>query len=244
MRSVLALFASLSACSVAAGDPMPAAGRAQGAMSGPIILELFTSQGCSSCPPADRIVGKLAASGEMGGKQVLPLSFHVDYWNDLGWADPYSQAAWTQRQHQYAAALGDSRVYTPELVVGGAAGMVGSNVASITSAIAGAERPALLAPSTEWSQGALKITVAAPANADVLVAVFENARSNKVSRGENSGETLAHRNVVRKLERVAAAGKSGTVEIAIDAKWKDVGAVVFAQRSDKKIVASAVVPRM
>jgi hypothetical protein len=237
MRSVLALFAILPACSVASGDPMPA-------KSGPVILELFTSQGCSSCPPADKILAKLAANGEVAGKQVLPLSFHVDYWNDLGWADPYSQPAWTQRQHQYADALGDTRVYTPELVVGGAAGMVGSNVASITTAITSADRPALLAPATEWSKASLKITVAAPANADVLVAVFENARGNKVSRGENSGETLNHRNVVRRLERVAAAGKSGTIEIALDAKWKDVGAVVFAQRSDKKIVASAVLPHM
>jgi hypothetical protein len=235
MRSLLALFAVLPACSVAHGDPVK---------SGPVILELFTSQGCSSCPPADKILGKLAASGELGGKAVLPLSFHVDYWNDLGWADPYSQAAWTQRQHQYASALGDTRVYTPELVVGGAAGMVGSNVASINTAIASADRPALLAPATTWSKTSVKITVAAPANADVLVAVYENARSTKVARGENSGETLVNHNVVRRLERVAAAGKSGSVEIALDASWKDVGAVVFAQRSDKRIVGSAVVPRM
>ena len=237
MRSVLALFAVLPACSVASGDTIKTS------TEGTVILELFTSQGCSSCPPADQILGKLAASGELGDRKIVPLSFHVDYWNDLGWADPYSQPAWTQRQHQYAAALGDTRVYTPELVVGGAAGMVGSNYVSITSAIAKASHPALLATKAAWSKDAVEITVSAPANADVLVAVFENARSNKVPKGENSGETLAHRNVVRRLERVAAAGKTGTVKVTLDGKWSDVGAVVFAQGADKKIVASALVPR-
>src|SRR6185436_12890178 len=117
------------------GDPAPAGGE------GPVVIELFTSQGCSSCPPADRLLSKLAQAGDLGGKKVAPLSFHVDYWNDLGWNDPYSLPAWTERQRQYASALGDDRVYTPELVVGGGAGMVGSNLVAITSAIAKAPRP-------------------------------------------------------------------------------------------------------
>ena len=239
MRSFLALFALVPACAVAEGDTMKSAP----AGNGPVILELFTSQGCSSCPPADRLLSKLSAEGALGGKQLVGLSFHVDYWNDLGWNDPYSLPAWTERQHQYARALGDTRVYTPELVVGGAAGMVGSNLPSISSAIAKAERPALLPATATWSKSSVEITVTAPANADVLVAIYENARTNKIPRGENSGTTSAHNNVVRRLERVAVAGQKATLKVSLDEKWESVGAVVFAQRSDKKIIASAVVPR-
>ena len=232
MRSIVLLLAS--ACATAEGDPRP---------TGPVVLELFTSQGCSSCPPADRILDKLARSGQLGGKPVVPLSFHVDYWNDLGWSDPYSLPAWTERQYAYARALGDTRVYTPELVVGGTAGMVGSNMTAIALAIGRAERPALLPVTASWSKAKLAITATAPTDADVLVAVFETARANKVPRGENSGETLVHRNVVRRLARVAAAGKRATVEVPLEPAWANVGAVVFAQRADKRIVASAVVAR-
>ena len=237
LLALLALFAASLACTAAAGDPSPPAAR------GPVLLELFTSQGCSSCPPADRVLARLAAEGQHGGKQVLGLSFHVDYWNDLGWKDPYSSPQWTHRQHQYAAALGDARVYTPELVVGGAAGMVGSNVTSITSAIAKARAPALLPATAAWSKDAVEITTSAPLDADVYVAIYETARTNKVPRGENSGTTSAHTNVVRRLERIALAGQQNTIKLAVDAAWRDVGAVVFAQRPDKHIVASAAIPR-
>jgi hypothetical protein len=230
----LALLA-LTSCATAHGETPKA--------EGPIVLELFTSQGCSSCPPADRLLGKLAEAGEVGSRKVIPLSFHVDYWNDLGWKDPYSLPAWTERQSQYSRALGDDRVYTPELVVGGAAGMVGSNATNVMSAIEKASRPTLLGASATWSKDSVEITTTAPAGADVLVAVFEDAKSNKVPRGENSGTTSVHRHVVRKLERVAVAGKQGTVKISLDPAWSSVGAVVFAQRADKKIVATALVPR-
>lgn len=229
MRSLLAFLALVPACAVAEGDTRA---------SGPVILELFTSQGCGSCPPADRLLSKIS-----DGEKLVGLSFHVDYWNDLGWQDPYSLPAWTERQHAYARALGDTRVYTPELVVGGAKGMVGSNAGEIANAIAKADRPALLPLAATWSKSAVEITVTAPANADVMVAIFENAKTNKVPRGENSGTTSAHKNVVRRLERVAAAGQKATLKVTLDEKWQSVGAVVFAQRSDKRIVASALVPR-
>ena len=224
MRSLLGLLL-LTSCAVAEGDPRP---------GGPIILELFTSQGCSSCPPADKLLAKLADD-----KQLVGLSFHVDYWNDLGWNDPYSLPAWTERQHAYARALNDTRVYTPELVVGGAAGMVGSNALAVSNAIAKATRPALLAASATWSKTALVVTTTAPAGADVFVAVYETGRTNKVPRGENAGTTAAHKNIVRRFERVAVAGKPGTLEVPLDASWSNVAAVVFAQGPDKKIVASA-----
>jgi hypothetical protein len=203
---------------------------------GPLVLELFTSQGCSSCPPADQLLSKLAKA--TSGRPLAPLSFHVDYWNDLGWADPYSQAAWTERQRQYATALGDKGVYTPELVVGGAKGFVGSHTKTIEKAIDDAPRPALLKAASTWRNDKLEVTATAPADAEILVALYEDGRRIAVTRGEN-GSTLTNDRVVRRLERVAKAGNKGTVTVAIDPSWKNVGAVAFAQRTDKRIVASA-----
>jgi len=202
---------------------------------GPIVVELFTSQGCSSCPPADRLLAQLADDG-----RVAPLSFHVDYWDELGWVDPYAKPAWTQRQRVYAKALGDDRVYTPELVVGGKTGMVGSNKSQVTSAIGRAEPPALLAATSVWKDGKFEVTTTAPEGADVWIAIYEQKAANKVPRGENAGETLESTHVVRMLERVAVAGKRGSLSLAVDPTWKNVGALAFAQRADRTIVASVV----
>src|SRR5437763_14565494 len=104
MRLLLAVFGLLG-CATASGEPRIAD-------DAPVVIELFTSQGCSSCPPADELLGKLAKAGVLDGRKLAPLSFHVDYWNDLGWADPFSSAAWTARQAAYARALDDPPVYT------------------------------------------------------------------------------------------------------------------------------------
>src|SRR5271168_3575426 len=109
-------------------------GTAHAASDTPIVLELFTSQGCSSCPPADALLKKLSAENN----QLLPLSFHVDYWNYLGWKDPYSSQANTDRQRGYASSL-DGQVYTPELVVNGATGVVGSDEGRVRNAITAAQ---------------------------------------------------------------------------------------------------------
>ena len=226
------------ACARAEGEP-----RVTSAPEGPLVLELFTSQGCSSCPPADRLLSRLASTASPADRPIAPLSFHVDYWNDLGWADPFSLPAWTERQRQYSRALGDNRVYTPELVVGGASGMVGSNASAVTDAIQRAARPALLAATATWAPDSLTVLTTAPEGADVWVAVWEDGTSTKVTRGENSGETLGSVRVVRRLERVAAAGQKASTAIKIDPAWHAVGAVAFAQRTDQRIVASALLPR-
>ncbi|HEU4728635.1 MAG TPA: DUF1223 domain-containing protein [Kofleriaceae bacterium] len=207
------------------------------------MLELFTSQGCSSCPAADRVLSKIASAGTFADRAVAPLAFHVDYWNDLGWADPYSQAAWTERQHQYAQAIGDARVYTPELVIGGVTGVIGSNVAAVTQAIQRAPHPAPLAAAAVWTKEKVTVTATAPGDADVWVAVWEDGTRTNVTRGENSGETLAGDRVVRKLERVAAAGQRASISVQLDPRWSSTGAVAFAQRADRRITASALLPR-
>lgn len=224
------------ACARAEGEPRTIVDE------GPLVIELFTSQGCSSCPAADRLLSRLARAGKLGERAVAPLSFHVDYWNDLGWTDPYSLPGWTERQHQYARALEDDRVYTPELIVGGARGVVGSNVAAVTAAVQLAARPARLAATAAWTRDNVTITVTAPGDADVWVAVWEDGTSTSVTRGENSGETLGSDRVVRRLERVAAAGQRATAAIKLDPRWRAVGAIAFAQRADRRITASALLP--
>jgi hypothetical protein len=233
MLRLVAPLVLLAACTSAEGTP-----RGSGP-AGPLVLELFTSQGCSSCPPADRLLDRLAADGA----ELAPLSFHVDYWDDLGWPDPYASPAWTERQRQYAAALRDRSVYTPQLVVGGRTGMVGSNAALVTAAIARIERPALLPATAAWQDKTVEITATAPADADVLVALWEDGTRTAVPRGENAGETLRADRVVRRLERVAKAGERGTITVKLDPRWKIGGAVAFAQRRDKVIVASALLRR-
>jgi hypothetical protein len=225
MRAIL--LVSLIGCASAEGEPHKLA-----AGEGPLVIELFTSQGCSSCPPAERLLDKLARTDA----SLAPLAFHVDYWNDLGWADPYSSPAWTERQHQYAQALHDDRVYTPELVVG-------SNTSEVAHALASVAHPARLSAKATWSTDQLAIFATAPADADVWVAVWEDGTRTEVTRGENSGETLPGDRVVRRFARVATAGQDATVQVALDPSWGVVSAVAFAQRPDRRIVASALLPR-
>jgi hypothetical protein len=232
--TTLVMFVGLVGCATATGDTRPD--------EGPIVIELYTSQGCSSCPPADALLSKIARAGELGGRKLAPLSFHVDYWDDLGWADPYASASWTQRQQSYARTLGD-RVYTPELVVAGATGVVGSQSTRVTQAIASAPRQLAVTANATWSATQVVFTATAPADADVFVAIYEDGTRTKVTRGENSGDTLASDRVVRRLERVALAGKEGSVKIALDPSWRATGAVAFAQRTDRRIIGATVLAR-
>jgi hypothetical protein len=209
----------------------------------PLVIELFTSQGCSSCPPADALVNQIARAGQLDGRAVVPLTFHVDYWDDLGWPDPYASAAWTERQREYAAQFKD-RVYTPELVVGGTRSMVGSSSLEVTRAIALAPRQQKVAATATWSANALRIEATAPAGADVYVAIWQDGTRTKVPRGENAGETLVSDHVVRRLVRVARAGTTKTATLAIDPSWGTaIGAVAFAQQGDRTIVGATVLPR-
>jgi hypothetical protein len=209
--------------------------------SAPVVVELFTSQGCSSCPPAEALLDKLARDGKVAGRTVLPLAFHVDYWDDLGWADPFASPAWSERQREYAHALRDDRVYTPEMVVAGRVGFVGSDALRAAKAIAAAPAQTKLTATATWDASHLRIEASAPADAGLLVAIYQDGTRTKVPRGENRGETLANDRVVRKLVRLAEPGKSGKQTIDVDAAWT--GAVVFAQRADSAIIGSALFTR-
>jgi hypothetical protein len=178
-----------------------------------VVLELFTSEGCSSCPPADRLLEELAGTALAGDIEIVPLSLHVDYWNHLGWRDPYSQALFSRRQESYAAVLPAGRVYTPQLVVDGEVHLVGSDRREALAAIAAAARRAeavveLEPASDSQSRGgsvAWRVSIDAaaleprPASMELFVAVTEDGLESSVSRGENAGRRLGHIAVTRSL---------------------------------------------
>jgi hypothetical protein len=177
------------------------AAAAPAAAAGPVVVELFTSQGCSSCPPADAYLGELASRPD-----VLALAFHVDYWNYIGWTDPFAAKWATQRQRDYARSLAQRYVYTPEIVVGGAAHEVGSDRAGVERLISAHRRDD--GPRVALSRradGAIALSVsAAPAQtpATLWLVRFDREHETPVLRGENGGRMLRNVRVVRAIEEI------------------------------------------
>jgi hypothetical protein len=172
----------------------PAAGR-------PVVVELFTSESCSSCPPADAYLTEMA----QGRPGVLPLAFHVTYWDGRGWNDPYSLAAATARQAGYAARLGGG-AYTPEIVVDGRSGHVGSRRGEVEAAIAAARRAAKPGPKLSVSRGPGGVTIdVGPGSgaASVFLIGYDTRHVSSIGGGENGGRTLVDSNVVRSIKPVA-----------------------------------------
>ena len=169
------------------------------AFARPVVVELFTSEGCSSCPPADAYLRELA-----GRDDLLPLSFHVTYWNSLGWRDPYSFDGATSRQARYAGQLGGGS-YKPEMVVDGRRGMVGSERDQVAAAIAAARgESADSAPMRVTRAGAdVRITIGAGRGSGrVLLVGYDPQHETAVGRGENSGRTLIESDIVRSLRTI------------------------------------------
>jgi hypothetical protein len=178
--------------------------RAHAVAAGPLVVELFTSQGCSSCPPADALLTELSARPD-----VLPLSFHVTYWDRLGWRDPFSLPEATERQRRYAgtlrgASLGEGQVYTPQVVVQGARDAVGSDRRALLAALEAA-RPAAVPLVLAADGDNLAIAVGEGAGSGLFWLVgFDRMHSTAVGRGENGGRRLSHSNVVRSLVSLGA----------------------------------------
>lgn len=228
----------------------------------PVVVELFTSEGCSSCPPADALLAKLDQQRHVGNAEIITLEEHVDYWDQLGWRDPYSSPQWTQRQQDYAASFKNDGVYTPQMVVDGRSEFVGSSQSQAHSAIADAGlQPkadvAISANQAAPSQIQLKINVKmlpAPASHDaqVWLAVTESGLHSNVLRGENAGEDLHHAAVVRSLRKVGDAKTnqessfSGEQEVLLDAAWKteNLRLVVFVQDPKSRHILGAASVRM
>ena len=206
----------------------------------PVIVELFTSEGCSSCPPADRLLMDLLATQPVSGALVVGLSEHVDYWNRLGWKDPFSSAAFSERQAGYAARRRGGEVFTPQVIVDGGDAFVGSDrhaaLAAITGAVAQPKAPIRLG----WTAGAgssllVEIADATVAGATVWLAVTEDGLASDVTRGENGGHRLEHAAVTRQLTAIGHADRAGRFEatrsLTLDRAWRRsaLHVVVFAQ---------------
>ena len=191
--------------------------------SGPVLVELFTSEGCSSCPPADAVLAQLADD-----PQVIALGFHVDYWNYLGWRDVYSDPQFSQRQRQYAAFHG-GRTYTPQMIVNGAEIFVGSDGRRARSARAGASSSGQIALTAESPDPKIvKLQMHATGvygPSTVYLAITEDDLVSEVTRGENAGRDLKHMSVVRqfselgKIEKGASEWKSEET-IALSTNWR------------------------
>ena len=189
--------------------PQSANGRPAKA-TGFAVVELFTSEGCSSCPPADRTMAELAK--EYAGKPVLFIGMHVDYWDRLGWKDPFSQHAFTARQNEYSNYFHSESVYTPQAVINGRRQMVGSSRDAITDAIAeglkGVPGKGLALQVKPAGNSILQVacTVEKEALTDlqIVLLLVQRSATTKVQRGENGGRTLPHINVVRAIQYLPA----------------------------------------
>ena len=204
----------------------------------PIVVELFTSEGCSSCPPADALLAEFARRPDL-----LALSFHVDYWDRLGWKDPFSSPAATERQERYAELLSLATVYTPQMVVDGRWQAVGSDHAEVQRALDAAGHGVAEVPVSLAIDGGLaKIKLGAagdPVSGAVLLIGFDRRHVTAVQRGENSGRTLAHVDVVRGIEQVAQfRGQASVIEVPIHWSCDRLAAIV--QAPDGAILGIAV----
>lgn len=227
----------------------------------PVLVELFTSEGCSSCPPADALLARLDREKIVGGAPVIVFEEHVDYWDNLGWKDPFSSSQWTARQENYAAALHENGVYTPQMVVDGADELVGSRESQAREAIrVAAEKPKAqihlesspVAPGRYQLNIQVQMLPSAVDGAQVWLAITESGLHSSVSAGENSGEDLHHAPVVRSLQAVGTIKRpagayfhAGHV-VDMNPAWKreNVRFVVFVQekRTLRVFGASAVRP--
>ncbi|HYM01090.1 MAG TPA: DUF1223 domain-containing protein, partial [Blastocatellia bacterium] len=210
----------------------------------PVLVELFTSEGCSTCPPADKNLADLVKGQPVAGAEVIALGEHVDYWNRLGWKDPFSSREFTQRQTDYSNVFKLDDLYTPQMIVDGRTQFTGGNLQAALQAIAEAGRSpkaeidlsikSSTSRSVSVSVLVKKAAEVSGGGADVMLAITESGLQSNVSRGENAGRQLSHSAVTRKLLRIGSVDHSGfsaekLVSLAPDWKRENMKAVVFVQ---------------
>jgi hypothetical protein len=208
---------------------VPAAARAD---SRPIVIELFTSQGCSSCPPADKLLGELAQRPD-----VLALGYHVSYWDHLGWKDPLSSEASTARQKAYAHRLSGGQLYTPQLVVEGTSAMVGSRRSEVMAAL-GEAHPAAVAPAS-FAADRRSVTIGSGrGSGDVVLVRFALRRATQVGAGENAGRALQDTNGVETFQSLGA-WTGAKASFPVEPPGPGEGLAVLVQAEDGKILGAA-----
>jgi hypothetical protein len=216
----------------------------------PVVVELFTSEGCSSCPPADRLLIELTDRQPIKGALVIGIGEHVDYWDHQGWTDPFSDRLFTQRQTVYSRAAGSNDIYTPQIIVDGVDALVGHDRAAVFDAIrraAGRRKPAV---ALEWSPDTSQVSVTVEksgetTDATVFLAVTEDGLRTPVKRGENAGRMLDHAAVARRLTQIGKTDGTGAftggVPVTIAAGWNrpKLRIVVFVQSDKSRRIAAA-----
>jgi hypothetical protein len=225
----------------------------------PVVVELFTSEGCSSCPPADGLLARMERTQPVPGARIVALEEHVDYWNQLGWTDPFSAPIYRGRQNDYALGFGSQSIYTPQLVVNGQVGLVGDDADRAYQEIGSAARAQTTLIELRTSANSrdpelIDLVVhltnpktGKPREASVFLAVTESDLTSNVLRGENSGRLLRHAAVVRSfgiIGRVDPRGaNSGQVvsTLRLQREWKreNLRAVVFAQERESLRITGA-----
>lgn len=257
MRIFLVGLALIAVCGVCA---LQAKGQAPPVDTGrtPVVVELFTSEGCSDCPPAEALALKLEKQ-PIAGADVIVLEEHVDYWNRQGWIDPFSSMEWTERQQVYVASA-KGNPYTPEMVVNGQSQFVGSNareaVAAIEKAARGVETNVTIGGGKIGAKDSEDFTVSVgklagnPGNdvAEVWLAVVEDGLHSSVTGGENAGHVLYHAAVLRSLHKIGvakakgeAASFAGNARVKFQSKWnrKNLRVVAFVQKKKSRAILGA-----
>lgn len=208
----------------------------------PTVVELFTSQGCSSCPPADALLGELAKRAD-----VIAVAFHVDYWNDLGWIDPFSSPTATQRQNRYARALDLPSAFTPQVVIDGRRSVLGSDQQGIVPLLTHTAAASAL----ELEIAADQLVITAPGgepvgSLDVNLIAYLSRAATPIGRGENSGRVLTEYNIVQLFKRVGSwQGKPATIKVPLASlpATADRIAVLLQTPNQGAIVGAAAIQR-
>jgi len=219
-----------------------------------VVVELFTSEGCSSCPPADDLLTRLGREHTSNGAEIIPLGFHVDYWDYQGWRDRFSSRSFTERQQNYAARFRLDDPYTPQMIIDGETQFVGSDSGRAESAILQAtarqQNADVQLTWTSANQLLVRVTAGSSDTAEVRLAITENNLSNNVAAGENDGRILHHSAVVRDfrlLGKLSQGKFQMGVPIKLQQEWKmkDLHVVVFVQANNGPIygAASATFPK-
>jgi hypothetical protein len=198
----------------------------------PVVVELFTSQSCSSCPPADALLGELARR-----RDVVALGFHISYWDGPGWKDPFSSQSSTDRQRAYARLFGLAQVYTPQMIVDGAREMVGSNRDQVLAAVRDA-RPETIAPVTFAADRRSVAIGAGDGRGNVLLVRFAEKRTTRVAGGENARRTLQDANGVEMLTAMRSWNGSA-LSFAIEPPADGEGLAVLVQAPDGRMLGAA-----
>jgi len=234
MRTKAAVMAqgALVAVAVLAAGPAAAA-----PADHPAVVELFTSQGCSSCPPADALLAQIATR-----QDVIALALHVDYWDYIGWADTFGDPAYTTRQRSYARAMGENMVYTPQMIINGSSAIVGSDAEALVSALTADDEDA---PVLRLSRSGGTLSIRADAAPDlsapvrVMLVRYHPKAEVAIQRGENSGRTITYTNIVTSLTEIGQWDGSRALQMDVGATGKQMSVVLLQEAGPGRIVAAA-----